>query len=81
MDALRTTVDDLKWPETFGVQPIPPPDQITPDLRENEEFLQNLFNICCTRHITEGVLKCPNCGREYGIKNGIANMLLNEDEI
>ena len=56
MDALRLTVNDLKWPEAFGVQPIPEADQLTPDLKEDEAFLQNLFAICCERHITEGAL-------------------------
>jgi multifunctional methyltransferase subunit TRM112 len=29
----------------------------------------------------EGALVCPNCARRYPIKNGIPNMLLNEDEV
>lgn len=32
-------------------------------------------------HVTEGALVCPNCARRYPIKNGIPNMLLNEDEV
>ena len=32
-------------------------------------------------HIMEGALVCPNCARRYPIKNGIPNMLLNEDEV
>ncbi|RQM23254.1 hypothetical protein B5M09_002657 [Aphanomyces astaci] len=31
--------------------------------------------------IIEGELVCNNCGRSYPIKNGIPNMLLEEDEM
>jgi uncharacterized protein YbaR (Trm112 family) len=33
------------------------------------------------RQIVDGEMQCPNCDRVYEIKNGIANMLLLEDEI
>ena len=32
-------------------------------------------------HVTEGALVCPHCERRYPIRNGIPNMLLNEDEV
>ena len=32
-------------------------------------------------HVVEGALVCTNCGREYPIKDGIPNMLLNDGEI
>jgi len=51
------------------------------DVGEDEEFLMNLHEIVCQRHIVEGAMVCNNCSREYPIKNGIANMLLNEDEV
>ena len=31
--------------------------------------------------IDEGSLECPETGRKFQIKQGIPNMLLNEDEI
>lgn len=31
--------------------------------------------------IVDGNLVCPESGRKFPIKNGIANMLLNEDEV
>ena len=79
MDALRATVDDLKWPD---VQNIPDSKTIEEqNLYENEEFLMLLHDICCKRHITEGTLICNSCKREYPLKNGVVNMLLTEDEV
>jgi multifunctional methyltransferase subunit TRM112 len=31
--------------------------------------------------VVEGCLVCPESGREFPIKDGIPNMLLNEDEV
>lgn len=31
--------------------------------------------------VQEGTLVCPESGRRFPIKNGIPNMLLNEDEV
>lgn len=31
--------------------------------------------------VQEGSLVCPESGRKFHIKNGIPNMLLNEDEV
>lgn len=31
--------------------------------------------------VQEGLLVCPESGRKFPIKNGIPNMLLNEDEV
>jgi multifunctional methyltransferase subunit TRM112 len=32
-------------------------------------------------HVLEGDLVCPESARKFPIKNGIPNMLLNQDEI
>ena len=79
--ALYQTVQALQWND---VQQLPAPLEgglASPDWAKDEAFLQNLYEICCRRHILEGAMQCPNCSREYAIKNGIANMLLNEDEV
>ena len=31
--------------------------------------------------IQDGMLKCENCGREYPIVNGIANLSLKDEEL
>ena len=86
LPALKITLDQLNWQD---VRPLFPTPEMMADpgsvdvavLREDEEFLTNLHEICCKRHITEGQLICPNCERSYEIKTGIVNMLLNEDEV
>ena len=86
LTALKITLDQLAWQDVRPLFPTPEmmaePDKVdVAVLAEDEDFLQNLHEICCQRHITEGQLICPNCDRKYDIKNGIVNMLLNEDEV
>ena len=79
--ALYNTVVSLQLNDC---KPLPPPTEggvIDQAWLQNPEFLETIYEVCCKRHITEGAMQCPNCGREYQIKNGIANMLLNEDEV
>ena len=49
--------------------------------KEDIQFLNYIHHILNEISIEEGSLLCPNCGREYLIKNGIINMVLNDDEI
>ncbi|CAG0885563.1 unnamed protein product, partial [Cyprideis torosa] len=51
------------------------------DVRElefNEDALQNILPKVI---VQEGYLECPETGRKFPIKNGIPNMLVNEDEV
>ena len=32
-------------------------------------------------HVVEGILRCPDTGRKFPIKDGIPNMILHEDEV
>lgn len=57
------------------------PETITEEMLESEQFVKELHLILVKRQIMEGSLQCPNCERFYEIKNGIPNMLLNEDEV
>ncbi len=50
-------------------------------MQNDEKFLQNLHTLLVRRQIIDGEMQCPNCDRIYEVKNGIANMLLNEDEV
>ena len=63
------------------MQPIPEDADLPEDVGEDEDFLMNLHEILCSRHVVEGAMVCNNCSREYPINNGVANMLLNEDEV
>lgn len=57
------------------------PEVWNDELLDNEKFVNDLHLILVKRQVTEGSLQCPNCERFYEIKNGIPNMLLNEDEV
>ncbi|KAF0466638.1 hypothetical protein F8M41_026141 [Gigaspora margarita] len=46
----------------------------------DEDFLKNLHRILFETHIMQGKMVCSNCSHEYPIKEGIPNMLLNEEE-
>ncbi|XP_060679551.1 multifunctional methyltransferase subunit TRM112-like protein [Hemiscyllium ocellatum] len=57
------------------------PKELPPDPQSNEEFLQKVHHVLLEVEVVEGVLKCPESGREFPISKGIPNMLLNEDEV
>jgi len=43
--------------------------------------LEHINDVLFQVQIEEGSLTCKNCGKEYEIKNGIPNMVLNDDEV
>ena len=49
--------------------------------KENIEFINYLNYILNEVQIKNGFLICKNCGRQYEIKNGIVDMVLQDDEI
>lgn len=51
------------------------------DQSESEEFLKQVHHALLELEVTTGDLVCPETGRKFPIKNGIPNMLCNEDEI
>ncbi|XP_020391861.2 multifunctional methyltransferase subunit TRM112-like protein [Rhincodon typus] len=57
------------------------PKELPQELQSNEEFLQKVHHVLLEVEVVEGVLKCPESGREFPISKGIPNMLLNEDEV
>jgi len=57
------------------------PEEITETIKEDEGFLQSMYEVLMKRQVVEGQMICPCCERVYDIKNGIANMLLTEDEV
>ena len=48
---------------------------------EDEELLKRIHHVLLEVHVMEGSLVCPESGRKFGIKEGIPNMLLHEDEV
>ena len=82
--AFYNTAISLNWDGVNKLPPIPENNMSIcddPVWVENEDFLMTLHDLCCKRHITTGSLICPSCSREFPIKNGVANMLLQEDEV
>ncbi|KAH9400969.1 hypothetical protein TYRP_002552 [Tyrophagus putrescentiae] len=69
-DVLRETA------QTLGVELPAEKDQ-----SESEEFLKQVHHALLELEVTTGDLVCPETGRKFPIKNGIPNMLCNEDEI
>jgi uncharacterized protein YbaR (Trm112 family) len=45
------------------------------------DAMKNIFRALFEIHIIEGILVCPDTGREFPIKEGIPNMILHEDEL
>lgn len=57
------------------------PKEFTEDIVSNQDTLQKLHHLLLEVDILEGQLECPETGRVFPIKDGIPNMLLNEDEV
>lgn len=57
------------------------PNELIENYSEDEEFLRKLHHVLMEVEIVEGTLVCPETGRCFPIKNGIPNMLLNDDEV
>uniref|UniRef100_A0A914DUL6 Multifunctional methyltransferase subunit TRM112-like protein n=1 Tax=Acrobeloides nanus TaxID=290746 RepID=A0A914DUL6_9BILA len=57
------------------------PTELPPDWENNEEFLKNLHELLMSVEIIDGELECPESGRKFMIREGIPNMLANEDEV
>ena len=56
-------------------------ENLSKDDLKNSEILTYIHHILFEVLIEEGSLICKNCGKEYEIKNGIPNMVLNDDEV
>jgi multifunctional methyltransferase subunit TRM112 len=57
------------------------PKELPENYESNEDFLKHAHHVLLEVEVQEGHLVCPETGRKFPIKNGIPNMLLNEDEI
>ncbi|CAM2116848.1 multifunctional methyltransferase subunit TRM112-like protein [Lepidochelys kempii] len=56
------------------------PHQLPPEYENNEDFLRKVHHVLLEVEVMEGILKCPDSGREFPITKGIPNMLLSEEE-
>eukprot|EP00842_Homolaphlyctis_polyrhiza_P000341 jgi/Hompol1/1307/HPOL_000532-RA len=70
------TADSARiWQLGMDLLPETLPEEITPDL------LQAVHKVALETRIKEGKIVCMGCGRQYPITNGIANMLLQDNEV
>ncbi|VDO92210.1 unnamed protein product [Soboliphyme baturini] len=57
------------------------PDILPADWEKDEALLKHLHHLLVEAEVEEGYLECPETGRQFPIKDGIPNMLANEDEV
>uniref|UniRef100_A0A9J2PLV5 Multifunctional methyltransferase subunit TRM112-like protein n=2 Tax=Ascaris TaxID=6251 RepID=A0A9J2PLV5_ASCLU len=57
------------------------PAEISSGWEEDESLLKRLHHVLLSVEVIEGELKCPETGRIFPIREGIPNMLVNEDEV
>jgi multifunctional methyltransferase subunit TRM112 len=75
----------LDWPTLvqtaleLGITTLP--TQPPQDPSQEEEFLKSLHHVLMEIKVESGVLRCRSCQRGFPISNGIANMLLHDDEV
>ena len=55
--------------------------KIDDNIQKETEFWEYVHKVIDETLIIEGNLKCPNCQREFPIINGIADMVLRDDEM
>lgn len=81
---LRNIWPRIEWPalreaaETLGMTGLP--EQVTPEMLQEDDFLQQFHHALMEIALIEGALICPETGRRFTVSKGIPNLLLNEDE-
>ena len=53
---------------------------MTPELASDDGFLRALYHVLMDVHLVNGMLTCPDTGREFPVTDGIVNMMLEEGE-
>jgi len=79
-------ISKLQWPAVYqaadNVGHVGElPQEIPENYESNEQFLKQAHHVLMEVEVQEGFLVCPETGRKFPVKNGIPNMLLNEDEL
>ena len=79
---VKRMIPKMDWPAlvdaatSIGVQvPLEAPTT------DDEQSMQQIHHAIFEVEVIEGELICPETGRKFPIKNGIPNMLCNEDEV
>ncbi|KAJ3040549.1 hypothetical protein HDV00_010729 [Rhizophlyctis rosea] len=81
-DFMRRMTSRLEWGalvQTAGSLGIALPETLPEE--PDEEFLKKLHNVIMETRVKEGRMVCNGCGHVYPIKDGIPNMLLQDNEV
>jgi len=57
------------------------PPSMAEDYEKNDDFLRKAHHALFEIEVIHGEMECPETGRKFPIKDGIPNMLVNEDEV
>ena len=57
------------------------PAQLPSNWESDEDFLTKAHRLMNCVDVVEGEMECPESGRKFAIRDGIPNMLANEDEV
>ena len=55
--------------------------KVDDNIKKENEFWEYVHKVIDETLVINGNLKCPNCQREFPIKNGIVDMVLRDDEM
>eukprot|EP00397_Hematodinium_sp_SG-2012_P037733 GEMP01040935.1.p1 GENE.GEMP01040935.1~~GEMP01040935.1.p1 ORF type:complete len:146 (+),score=19.80 GEMP01040935.1:44-439(+) len=80
--ALLSAVESLREPASqFDITLPNLPTEVPMQENISDDIARALHFILFDLHIIEGVLVCPESGREFPVEKGIPNMLLHDDEV
>lgn len=82
-DFVKRIIQKMDWPVLHEAArqlhlevPADPPQSA-----DSEEVLKTVHHALLEVEVIQGELVCPETGRKFPIKQGIPNMLCNEDEV
>ena len=81
---VKHIIPSLDWPvlclaaTQLGLTTLP--SSLTPEILADDSFLAALHHVLVNVHVVAGVLTCPTTGKEFPIRDGIADFTLEEDE-
>jgi len=81
---LHSRLSSLNWPVFYsaanacGITTLPA--ELTDDIKNQEGFLEAVWNVLMCVDVQEGSLTCQESGRVFKIENGIVNFMLEESE-
>ena len=56
-------------------------EKLTPEELQKPDVLQYISYVIFEVVILDGTLDCNNCGKSYQVKDGVPNMVLDDNEV